>query len=247
MRIASVKTDAVLPNSSLFDLLFKFLPPLHEKSLVAITSKVVSLSEGAVVPVGSIDKHELIHREASLYLPPEESAYGITLTVRNRILIPTAGIDESNGNGFYVLWPRDPQKSANLIRARLREHFGLRELGIIITDSTTTPMRRGTTGFCLAHSGFASLNNYIGEPDIFGHTMNVTMSNVADGLAAAAVVCMGEGSERTPLAVVEDCGFVAFRDEDPGEAELRELAIPLEEDLYAPMLKKVEWKRGGSK
>ncbi len=159
--------------------------------------------------------------------------------------MPTAGIDESNADGAYVLWPFDPQKSANDIRAYLRERHKVNDLGVIITDSKTTPLRRGVTGVSIAHSGFSALKNYIGEPDIFGKQLRVTKSNVADALATSAVIVMGEGNEQTPLALITDVPFVNFVHEDPSEEELHELTIPLDEDLYGPILKGAPWRKGG--
>ena len=160
MIVTPVQTEPISANAGpLNELLGRYLPKLQERSIVAITSKVVSLCEGAVVAAEGQDKGELVRQEAALYLPPEESAYGITLTVRDQVLIPTAGIDESNGNGFFVLWPRDSQVTANQVRVFLEERYGLKEVGVIITDSKTTPMRRGTTGIALACSGIKALRN----------------------------------------------------------------------------------------
>jgi len=65
-----------------------------------------------------------------------------------------------------------------------------------------------------------------------------------DGLAAAAVLVMGESNEQTPLAVIEDMPFVKFQARDPSKKELEELKITIQEDLYAPLLKAVKWKKG---
>jgi putative folate metabolism gamma-glutamate ligase len=247
MQVTSIKTRAITTDDRDLHAVFDaFLPPLREESIVVVTSKIVAICEGSTVPVGEADKKELIKREAEQYLPPEENPYNITLTMKRGILVPTAGIDESNADGVYVLWPLDPQKSANTIRKYLREKNYSNKLGVIITDSKSTPLRRGVTGLAVAHSGFKALKNYIGEPDIFGKPLRVTKANVADALAAAAVVSMGEGNERTPLAVITDTPFVEFVDEDPSLEELRELTIPLEEDLYGSILKQAPWKKGGA-
>ena len=247
MQISSIKTRPVTTEDrDLFAILDEFLPALTEGAVVAVTSKIVALCEGSTVPVDEADKAELIKSEAEWYLPPESNPYNITLTIKRGLLVPTAGIDESNTGGAYVLWPFDPQKSANDIRKHLREKHGLQNLGVIMTDSKTTPLRKGVTGVAIAHSGFYALKNYIGEPDIFGKEMRVTKANIADALAVATVVSMGEGNEQTPLAVVTDAPFVAFNDADPDEAELRELTIPIEEDLYGTIIKNAPWQKGGA-
>jgi F420-0:gamma-glutamyl ligase len=68
---------------------------------------------------------------------------------------------------------------------------------------------------------------------------------VRDALAAAAVLVMGEGSEQTPLALIKDLPFIAFQDRDPSPEELAAAAIALEDDLYAPLLTRAPWQRGG--
>ena len=89
------------------------------------------------------------------------------------------------------------------------------------------------------------MNDYVGTPDLFGRTLNVSSSNVAAGIAAAAVVAMGEGTEQTPLCIVEDVPFVDFQRRDPTPAELAALVIPPGEDLFGPFLNAVEWRTGG--
>ena len=186
----------------------------------------------------------MIKKEAEYFISPEKHKYNITLTIKRGFLVPTAGIDESNGNGYYILWPKDPQKTANEIQKYLKEKFKLKKVGIIITDSRTMPLRWGTIGFALAHSGFRALNNYIGKPDIFGKLLRVTKANVIDGLASAVVVAIGEGNEQTPMAVIEEIPFVKFQNRNPTRQELKELSIPIEDDLYAPLLKSAKWIKG---
>jgi F420-0:gamma-glutamyl ligase len=96
----------------------------------------------------------------------------------------------------------------------------------------------------IAHSGFAALNNYIGKPDIFGRIMQMTKANVADALAESAVAVMGEGSEQTPLALIEDLPFVRFQKRNPTPNELNALSISMDNDLYAPLLTRGPWKKG---
>ena len=218
--------------------------PVKERSIIAITSKIVSICEGRISRIGTVDKKELIEKEAEYFLPPEENKYNITLTIKGKLLIPTAGIDESNGNGYYVLWPENPQKTANGVRKYLCDRFSIREVGVIITDSRTTPLRWGTTGIAIAYSGFLALNDYIGKPDIFGRKLKIQKANVLDALAASAVLIMGEGGEQTPLAVIGDVPFVKFKNRNPSGKELKELHTGIEGDLYSPLLKSVKWIKG---
>lgn len=248
MNIISIKTHKILPNENLFEILDKYLPKLEERSVVAVASKIVGLCEGRVVKIDTSNpnkKDELIKKEAQYYIPREFSQYGFTLTINNNLLVGNAGIDESNANGYYCLWPKDPQKSVNEIREYLNKKHKIKNIGVLISDSKTTPLRWGVTGYALAHSGFEALNSYIGKPDIFGRIMKAEKSNIPDSLATSAVSMMGEGNEQQPLAVITDAPFVNFQDRNPTQKELDELKIKLEDDIYASLLTKVEWVAGG--
>src|SRR3989344_1597668 len=245
MKITPLKTRKISrDDDNLFELLDKYIKRLNEKSIVAVTSKIVSICERSVIKIGQEDKINLIKQEAEYFIPAEKNKYKITLTIKRGMLVPTAGIDESNGNGYYILWPKNPQNTANRIREYLKKKFKLKKFGVIITDSKTAPLRWGTSGFTLAHSGFRALNDYIGKPDIFGRPLRVTKANILDGLAASAVICMGEGKEQTPLAIIEDLAFVRFQERNPTEKEIKELKILLTDDLYAPLLNSVKWTKG---
>jgi putative folate metabolism gamma-glutamate ligase len=244
MRIQPLETHPIQPSErDLCAILDRYLTQLPERSVLAITSKIVSICEGRVLPMAGVDKQALIAEEAERYLPADPR-YGVSLTIKQEMLIATAGIDESNSDGHYVLWPSDAQGSANVVREHLRQRFGVRELGVVITDSRTTPLRLGVTGVALAHSGFRALNDYVGTKDLFGRALRMTKVNVMDALATGAVLVMGEGSECTPLALLEDLPFVSFQERDPSAEELAALRIPLEDDLYAPLLTRVDWQRG---
>jgi len=184
----------------------------------------------------------LAAKEAEYYLPREENKYGFLITVKHNLLVASAGIDESNGNGYLVLWPKDPQKSANMIREYLVKKHKVKRVGVIITDSKLTPLRWGVTGYALASSGFRVLNSYIGKPDIFGRLMHAEKLNVADSLAAATVAVTGEGSEQTPIAIIEDLPSVVFQKRNPTNKEIKELHISLTDDVFYPLLKAVKWR-----
>lgn len=244
MKIIPIKTDKITPgNHTIYDILDKFVVSVPENSILAITSKIVSICEGRVVKNdGKILKDTLVKAEADLYLPRTRSKYNYCLTIKDNILLPAAGIDESNGNGYFILWPKNSQKTVNAIRKYLIKRFNLKNVGVMITDSKTTPLRWGTTGVSVAHSGFRALNDYIGKPDIFGVKMQATKVNIADAIAVSAVLCMGEGQEQTPMALVSDLPFVKFQKNNPTKKELAEICISMDDDLYAPLLKSVRWR-----
>ena len=248
MQITALKTHKITSeDTTIIPILDRYIPILEENTIVAVTSKIISICEGRLVSPESIDKDTLVAQEAELYLPREMNKYQVMLTIKQHILAAAAGIDESNGNGYFILWPENPQRSANQIREYLQTKFKRKHLGVVITDSKTTPLRWGVTGIGLSHSGFLALNDYIGSPDIFGHLLHMTKVNVMDGLAGAAVYAMGEGREQTPLALITDIPNVQFQERNPIQEELDALAISLDDDIYGEMLKKAEWKKGGGK
>lgn len=255
MKVISIKTRKITAkDSSILDIVDRYLPKLKERSVVAVTSKIVALCEGRVVPIPKNKKErdklkdELIVKESELYLPRSSSRYNVVLTVKGNAMNFSSGVDESNAGEYFVLWPKDPQKSANMIRQHLAQRHKKKNIGVIITDTTSVPLRWGQRGvFVLAHSGFSALNSYIGKPDIFGRPFKMTSAAVADALGTAAVLVMGEGAEQTPLAVIEDIPFVKFQQRNPTKKELEKLKMPLQDDLYAPLLKAVKWRKGGAK
>ncbi len=217
---------------------------LKEKSIIVITSKVVSIGEGRCIKIDSVqDKDELIKKEADYYLPREASPGGhVMLTMKNNILIPTAGIDESNGKGYYILWPKNPYQSAEKIYNLIKKEFGLKDFGVILSDSHCVPLRWGVTGIAMAYYGFYPLKDYRQTEDIFGRMLEITQVNIVDGLSSAAVLIMGEGAEQTPIAIIEDVDFIQFKEFDPQKEN--PLLIDKNEDIYAPLIKGVDWKSG---
>jgi F420-0:gamma-glutamyl ligase len=201
-----------------------------ERAIVVVTSKIASVAEGRMVPRAAIDKASLVRREADRYLG--ETRFGVALTIKNSLLIPSAGIDESNSeSGDFILYPARPFESAARLWAFLRAEWGLRELGVILSDSRVLPLRRGVVGVALSYWGFRGVRSLVGRADLFGRELKVTQMNLADGLAAMAVMAMGEGAERRPLASIRGAE-VEFAD----EIESGEMSIPLEEDLFGSLI-----------
>ena len=172
------------------------------------------------------------------------SKYGVMLTIKGNWMFANAGIDESNANGQYLLWPKNPQESAAQIWNFLREKYHLKEVGVTISDSSSLPLNWGVTGHAIAYAGFNPLRNYIGKSDLFGRPLQMEQLNIAQSVTAAAVMEMGEGAEQTPLAIVTDLHDVEFQDHVPTPSELAALKINLEDDIFAPILTKADWKKG---
>lgn len=251
MKITAIKTRKVLPGKSdLFKFLDESLTKLAERSIVVITSKVVSILEGRTLQTGSINKKDLIRKEADLYYfaPESSNSHMLHFTIVNNTLIPASGIDESNGSGHYVLWPADPQETANTVRGYLKKKHGLKEVAVIITDSTIFPSRWGTLGIAIGYSGFNPIKDYVGTKDLFGRELKLSTSNMAGGLASAAVFAMGEGNEQTPIALIEDALNVEFQDRNPTKVELDMYYIsPLGDDAFAPFFNTLKWLQGGKR
>ncbi|NUN07478.1 MAG: coenzyme F420-0:L-glutamate ligase [Bdellovibrio sp.] len=231
--ISPIQTGVFHPGDDLVEFIAKHLDrsPLKERSVLAITSKIVSLAEGCVVPAASIDKKSLVEKQADHYLG--EIGYGVSLTITHGLLVAAAGIDESNSeNGDYIVYPQDPYASAEKLRVALRHRLGLKELGIILTDSRTGPLRLGVVGVSLSYAGFHPLRNMIGQNDIFGRPLKTTKINLTDSLAAAAVLMMGEANEKCPLAVIENAP-VEFC-EHPARDEFE---VAPADDMYLPLYK----------
>ncbi len=241
MQVTAVKTPKIRCGDNIIALLDAYLPRLQERSIIAISSKIVSLCEEQVVPYAQVaSKIELIQKEADAYLMDDQHQY--VLTIKHKIIVPSAGIDESNSADGYVLYPEDPMASAAAIWSHLRQ--SINECGVIITDSTVYPLRRGVRGAGIAWCGFEALYDYRGQGDCFGRPLEVTTINNADALAGAAVLVMGEGAEQTPMAVITDAPHIVFQSRTPTAAEIALVSIEPEQDLYAPLLQVGKWRSG---
>ena len=249
MIIKAIKTrDFLPPKDNLEELLKTYIKSLDEKSVVVVTSKVVAIGEGNCISISSVDKDELIKSEADKYLERDEVPGSLVMhTIKNNMLIASAGIDESNGNNFYILWPKNPQQSAKSIWQILREKFNIKELGVIITDSRLTPLRQGVVGYAIGYFGFNPIKDYRGKEDIFGRKFEMETSNIPDSLASAAVLEMGEGSERKPIAIISDISDIEFIDHEfkPKSGDFG-LNIDEKIDMFYPFLSKANWKKGRS-
>ncbi|MDR1826372.1 MAG: coenzyme F420-0:L-glutamate ligase, partial [Rickettsiales bacterium] len=112
------------------------------------------------------------------------------------------------------------------------KRLNLRNLGIVSTDSRTTPLRLGVTGIATGFSGVDMVRDMRGAPDIFGRPLTSTQINVIDALASMAVLLMGEGAEQTPIVILR--GFDGIRFSDDGCME--KFKISPEIDIYQPLL-----------
>jgi dihydrofolate synthase / folylpolyglutamate synthase len=236
MEIIPIKTRTIHPpQDDIYAILDEYCTNLKEKDVLLITSKVLAISQGLCIPVNSItDKDKLIIQEADYFIPRKECpGEYVILTIKDNTLIPSAGIDESNANDYYILWPKHPEKEAKQICNYLKKKFKLSNLAVVITDSHSMPLRSGTIGISTGFYGLKALKNYIGTKDIFGRTIKMSQSNIVDALAVMGVAVMGEGDEKQPLAIIRNADFVEFTSEETYD----QLLIPIEQDIYYPLLK----------
>ena len=247
MKVTAYKTHKIGVGEDIFAILDRYLPSLQEKSVVAVTSKIISLCQKNVIKKEKgVEKIDLIPLETDYYLGREyPRKYGQIISIKNHTLTASGGIDESNGDGYFILWPKNLQETTNQIWEYLKKKNNIQNLGVIVTDSKTSPLRWGVTGLALSWCGLEPLKNYIGEPDIYGQIMHAEKTSIIDSLATATTVVTGEGNEQQPLAVIEDANFVQFKDRPPTDAEIKGLQIDIKDDLFEPLLTSVKWEKGG--
>jgi coenzyme F420-0:L-glutamate ligase len=235
MEVAGVKSRIIKEKDDLLEVLQESLKKnkvrLKEKDVLVIASKVLAVSQGRVVPVRDLDYKkghlkEIIQKEGGKLF---ETNY-CWLTYKDGHLIPNAGVDKSNvKDGKVVLWPKNVIKHAREIQESLRKTYKLRNLGVIISDSTTAPLRPGVHGISLGSHGFIAVEDCRGHNDIYGKKMMVTRRAMADSLATAAIIIMGETNARIPFAIVRGAP-VKFTNK-----KVRRQFIPLKSDLFYGM------------
>ena len=133
-----------------------------------------------------------------------------------------AGIDQSNishegdeEDMICLLLPEDPDKSARGIKDGIKARLGV-NVGVIINDSLGRAWRNGTMGLAIGVAGLTALENYIGDSDLFGRELVVTVVGAADEMAAGASLVMGQTDQKTPVVLVR-----GYRPSDPEESELQ--------------------------
>lgn len=229
---------------------------LADGDILALTSKIVSKAEGRLVNLQTVVPSEAAldlatrsqkdPRLAELILRESREILRVrpgTVIVEHRLgfVCASAGIDHSNvapphtseasKNGslspedWVLLLPEDPDRSAAAIRARLEAASGKR-LGVMIIDSHGRAWRIGTVGVCVGLSGLPAVMDERGWKDLFGYELRITVVGVADELAAAASLMMGQAAEGTPAVLARGFPYPLR------EGSLKELLRPKEQDLF---------------
>lgn len=225
MEIYGIKSHILKPRfdliESLSTVLAKNRKGLAEKDILVISSKILAIAQGRILDLKSIRVSkqakvlritrygrgkedpritEIVLREADAVFPGS-----MLLTLKDSVLIPLAGIDLSNAEkGKAILWPENPWQTARIVWKKLKKRFHLKKIGVVISDSHCQPLRWGVTGLALAWAGFLGIEDARGQKDIYGKPLRVTKKAVADNLASAALVLMGEGGEKIPFVLIRN-------------------------------------------
>ncbi|MFZ6014786.1 MAG: coenzyme F420-0:L-glutamate ligase [Patescibacteria group bacterium] len=232
MLVKPVKTRIFKQGEDLVDFIARNVKFLHERDVLAVTSKIVSLAEGRVVEIKNEKTREKLIKAESQYAMRTPYTW---LTIRDGMVMSSAGVDESNAAGKIILLPKDCYKSAAAIRKEMLKRFKLKKLGVLITDSRLLPLRAGIVGVAMGYAGFKGQKRYQGTKDLFGRELKVSRTDVADSLATASVLVMGEGNECQPLAVISDAPI-----EFCEKTNRHELDIDIKEDLYQPLFERIK-------
>ncbi|MDR2436432.1 MAG: coenzyme F420-0:L-glutamate ligase [Puniceicoccales bacterium] len=216
------------PKDDLFSVMGESLPKIFDGDIILIATKVLAIHLGKCVPKAGTDKLKLIREEADCV---PQMISDPCITIRENTLIPNSGIDESNGNGYYVLWPRNVGNLLREIHAFVLRKFRVKNFGVIAVDSCVLPMRTGTVGISQCSFGFVPVVDLIGKNDLFGRPVRMSKINVADALAGIAPLVMGETSESRPMVLVRGVEGVSFSNEEYSNHLPR-----CESDLFRPML-----------
>ncbi len=216
----------------------------RDGDILAVCQKIVSKSEGRIVRLAEVTPSpdavalaeatakepaivELILRESRRIV---RSRPGLIIAEHNSgHILANAGIDRSNlspeQGEVALLLPEDPDASARAIRAALERETG-RRLGVVITDSAGRPWRTGTQGLALGIAGPPAYRDLRGGEDLFGRTLEATLPAMADAIAAAAVLLMGETTEATPVSLLRGLDWA------PSEQTGADTRRAMQEDLF---------------
>jgi len=194
---------------------------IRQGDIIVLAESMVATAEGRVVPLASVTpsrraeelakKYEIDAGTAEVVLRESDDVVGgiphFLLCMTNGTLLPNAGVDGSNAPpGCLVPLPKDPDASAVRIREAIEQQCSAK-VAVIIADSRTHAMRSGCSGVAIGCAGIISVIDDRGRNDLFGRKLEVTKRAVADNIASAAELVMGEADEGVPAAIVRGLGL----------------------------------------
>jgi coenzyme F420-0:L-glutamate ligase len=188
----------------------------HTGDVVSVASKIASISEGQIIQLDLVqpskladllsDRWSIDRRLAQIIIDESDvilgGVKGFVLTIKHGILTPNAGVDQKNSMlGTVTAWPKNPDLTADRLRMSLRKRFRA-NIGVEIVDSRVTALRMGTIGLAIGISGFSPIRDERGEKDLYGRLVRATRADIADDIASASHLVMGERNERFGLVLV---------------------------------------------
>lgn len=239
----------IRPGDALDDILADALArnriTLGTHDVLALCQKIVSKAEGRMIDLAGITPGARA-RELAIQCGKDPRYVEVVLSqsvgvvrcakgvliVRHRLgfVVANAGIDQSNieaGDTHVLLLPEDPDASAARLRHALSRRTGV-EVGVVITDSFGRAWRRGVIGVAIGSAGILSLRDRRGDADRFGRPLRITEVAVADQIASAATLVMGEAGEGLPAVVVSGLDPMLLC----SDSDARALIRPEQEDLF---------------
>lgn len=208
---------------------------------LVVAQKIVSKSEGRLVSLDAVSPGPRARdlaaevdkdpRLVELVLSESRSVLrcrpGLLIVVhRSGAILANAGIDASNvADGAVLLWPEDADASAARLREAFRQRPGV-DVAVVVNDSVGRPWRMGTVGLAIGVSGMPGLVDLRGRRDLYGRPLQVSEVALADELAAAASLAMGQADEGRPMVLARGVPY------SRREGSAAELPRPAEQDLF---------------
>jgi coenzyme F420-0:L-glutamate ligase/coenzyme F420-1:gamma-L-glutamate ligase len=217
--------------------------PIQNGDVIVATHVVVSRAEGNVVNLETVTPSEFAktvakttHKDprlAEVILRESRSIVrmsdGKLITeTKQGVICANSGIDHSNvpGKDNVALLPEDADKSAQIIRQKIMQITG-KDVAVIVSDTHGRPLRHGEINIALGTGGFEPIRDRRGERDLFGYEIKVKRTAIADELASAAELVIGQTNEAIPAAIIR--GYPYPKSE---KAKATQLIRPPEEDLF---------------
>ncbi|MBD3406615.1 MAG: coenzyme F420-0:L-glutamate ligase [Candidatus Lokiarchaeota archaeon] len=259
MLVVPIKTRIISMEDDFLDVVLEGLShtdfELADGDILGIAETPLGTTEGRVVKLSDVsvskkaqdlaDRYTLIPEVAQLVLDEADEILGgiphVLLTIKNNTLMANAGVDKSNiPSGYASLLPVDSRASAEKLRGEILNRLGV-NVGVLVIDSRTQPLRLGNIGMALGVAGFKPVADDRGRKDLFGNEMRITRRAIADNLASACTAVMGESDESVPAALIRNAP-VELVDESYDSSEMW---ISPVECMYMAIFD--QWRHSGQK